>query len=535
MASAGGPGSSRETKLDPVLRNAMRYTVTPREYEAFHRVFIQRTPRVISTRAPHPESYDATVKSKDDFNAAAVRASLRVFIAAQTGLKLWDIISTKLIRRGGSERAVIPPKGRMLGSRNFRLSISVALILFLHRILHRFFNRLRANLLTKDAAPFRRRNPRISKALTARLAPAIGASLAGFALGLAPGEQMRVTAAIWVSTKALEFTYNMLEDEGYLKNKPWWFGSWLMMPPIYGQLLHAFVFDRDCFPAGFGNFIVNNTPNYIQRRPDDYPLSLPWPDNNGIVDGLANISKLKNPPFVSNILYPNAMSDLPSALAGIEPITSGAHPSIPYLSCALLHPDQPSCTRTFLEFFLQATPRFARIFTVILGALSLLRYQSLLKNPTEHLNKLAKSVLRLTIFVSGAIGTSWGSICLFQNLLPRNFMPTQRWFLGGFLGGLWGFVERKGGRGQFTYCARLSIDSLWKVGVKRGWWKTGRNGDVWVFVMGLMLLNVVYERNAAAVSSGILRKTLSSARGEGFVDRVKAAEDRNKADGEKAQ
>jgi len=131
---------------------------------------------------------------------------------------------------------------------NFRLSLSLSLILLLHRLLFRFFSRLRSNLLTKDAAPFRRRNPRISRSLTSRLAPAIGASLAGFALGVYPGDQLRLSIAIYIATRSVEFTYSALEGDGWFKNKPWWWGSWLLMPLATGQLLHAFVFDRDCFP-----------------------------------------------------------------------------------------------------------------------------------------------------------------------------------------------------------------------------------------------------------------------------------------------
>ena len=144
-----------------------------------------------------------------------------------------------------SRPAVLKPRFK---SANFRLSISFSYILLLHRVLHRFFTRLRTNLLAKEAAPFRRRNPRISKALTARLAPAIGASLAGFALGACPGDQFRLSVAIYLCTKAAEFAFNSLEDDGWFKNRPWWFGSWMLMPPVIGQLFHAFIFDRECFP-----------------------------------------------------------------------------------------------------------------------------------------------------------------------------------------------------------------------------------------------------------------------------------------------
>ena len=139
-------------------------------------------------------------------------------------------------------------KTSIFKSPNFRLSLSLSLILLLHRLLHRFFSRLRVNLLTKDAAPFRRRNPRISKSLTSHLTPAVGASLAGLALGVYPADQLRVTMAIYVVTRAAEFTYNALENDGWFRRKPSWVGSWMLMPFATGQLLHAFVFDRDCFP-----------------------------------------------------------------------------------------------------------------------------------------------------------------------------------------------------------------------------------------------------------------------------------------------
>lgn len=136
----------------------------------------------------------------------------------------------------------------LLLSPNLRLSLSLSLILLLHRLLFRFFSRLRSNLLRKDAAPFRRRNPRMSRSLTSRLAPAIGASLAGFALGVYPGDQLRITIAIYVATRSLEFAYSALEEDGWFANKPGWWGSWMLMPLASGQLLHSFVFDRDCFP-----------------------------------------------------------------------------------------------------------------------------------------------------------------------------------------------------------------------------------------------------------------------------------------------
>lgn len=169
------------------------------------------------------------------------------------------------------------------------------MILLFHRLLHRFFTRLRESLLTDNAKPFRRRNPRVSRTLTSRLAPAIGASLSGFFLGIAPSDQLRISMAIYVFTRALEFIYNDMEDRGYFENRPWWFGSWMIMPAACGQLFHAFVFDRDCFPSSYTSFVLKNSPQYIQQRPPDYPAHLHWPNPSEVVDNLAEIARLRWP------------------------------------------------------------------------------------------------------------------------------------------------------------------------------------------------------------------------------------------------
>jgi hypothetical protein len=149
-----------------------------------------------------------------------------------------------------------------------------------------------------------------------------------------------------------------------------------------------------------------------------------------------------------------------------------------------------------------------------------LRIQAFVKTPIPAFSRLARVILRTSIYVTGAIGTAWGSICLMQNLLPGKVLPTKRWVLGGALGGMWAFMERKTGRGNFLFSARLSMDSLFKVGVKRGWWKGIKNGDVMLFVASLAFIQVIYEINPKAVNSPVIRKTLSMLRGDGWVDRV---------------
>lgn len=60
-----------------------------------------------------------------------------------------------------------------------------------------------------------------------------------------------MSVAIYALFRALEFGWNLGEMEGVIWGKggqrPWWFGSWMLSPLAFGQLMHAAVFDRDCF------------------------------------------------------------------------------------------------------------------------------------------------------------------------------------------------------------------------------------------------------------------------------------------------
>ncbi|TDZ53226.1 hypothetical protein CTRI78_v007067 [Colletotrichum trifolii] len=512
------------------------------EYATLHKYVLSRS-RLLKRAAPSVAAVERIVdgdkaaaarqgsapgagsRAVDDYNARAVRHSMRVFIGTAMAMKGWALVSTKLL---GAKPDAASKKQPLHKSPTLRLSFSLSTILLLYRILFRFLSRLRAHLLDSSAAPFRQRNPRTAATLTSPYAPAIGASLAGVFLGVYPSQQLRVTIAIYTLFRALEFGWNLCEEEGMIwgfknggkvkRERPWWWGSWLIQPFAFGQLLHAVVFDRDCFPEAYGNFIFNHSSAYIHPRPKDYPAHLKWPKAYEIVDNLAQMAKLNWPPYISPTLFPGKET-LPPTLMGVAPLTSSAHPIITSLSCATLHPSDPSCLRTYLNFWLGSFPGLTRFFIIIYSAMTVLpRFRSLYNSPVTTLQRIIARSLRMSTFLTGAMSTAWASICFFQQWFPRTFLPTQRFFFGGFLAGLWAWVEKKSGRGVFLYSARVSVDSLWKVGVKRRWWRAMKGGDVWVFIMALMVTGVVYERDARAVKEGNWRKGISWVRGEGWRD-----------------
>ncbi|CAK7271443.1 hypothetical protein SEPCBS57363_004623 [Sporothrix epigloea] len=648
--SASNANSSHSSPNEAILRNALRYTISAREYAALHKYILSRSkavrrraptveqvtrimngpsalppskasassrqstssnlaPRSVSkskTKEKLPELPDPNtpraILGADDFNARAVRHALRVFMASATGLKLYGAVQSKLF---GKPK---PKKEPLHKSPTVRLSISLSAILLLYRLLFRFFTRLRTHLLDPAALPFRVRNPRTAAALTSAYAPAAGASLAGLALGIAP-PYFRMYLAVYAVCRSLEFAWNAAEDAGAIwgvdmvpvslrsavgtaagaaaagvdkliagatigvngvmlmprpRTRPWWWGSWLLQPVAFGQLLHAAVFDRDCFPMPYGNFIFDRTlptDTYLHAAPADVPTAIvqSWPDAYQVLDALNAMARAYWPPFSSPTLFPNKdvsqLLALPTssgaisstvevvsstaaaaAVAAVTPLTSRAHPLIRSLSCATLHPNDPLCSRTFITYWLRAFPAYARFFLMLYTALQLPRAGAVYHAPVQAVQRLIVRALRSATFLTGSLSTAWASICFFQTWLPRRFLPTQRFFMGGFISGLWAWVERKHGRNLFLYSARASLDSIWRVGAKRRWWRPASQGaDVLVFVASLMLAGAVYERQASAVREPTWRKGMSWVRGEGWRDwAIEEDDDEDRMDGNDA-
>jgi hypothetical protein len=121
MASSSSSGSGRRTSssaasysskrpLDPITRTALRYTISPREYELLHQYLISRAPQRVQKQTPNPPQYEKITRSKNetgDYNTSSFRIALRVFVGAYAGLKGWETLSGKLATRSGAVQYAI--------------------------------------------------------------------------------------------------------------------------------------------------------------------------------------------------------------------------------------------------------------------------------------------------------------------------------------------------------------------------------------------------------------------------------------------
>ena len=99
--STGGHAPARHSR-DIALRNALRYTISAKEYETLHKYIISRS-KLLKRNVPTVARVEKLVErpGRDDYNAAAVRASLRVFLATAAGLRVWGLIRERFLGQAG--------------------------------------------------------------------------------------------------------------------------------------------------------------------------------------------------------------------------------------------------------------------------------------------------------------------------------------------------------------------------------------------------------------------------------------------------
>ena len=422
--------------------------------------------------------------------AGHFRAATRLYLGTNYGLKAVQAILSRLLDRSHG-LATAKPRKPLIGNTS-RFAASIATTLFLHRLLYQISADLRRQVLREVDIHPSRQVPRLAAILKSNLTPPLLASLSGLAMSICPADQLRVTIAIYALVRAGELAFQAAEASGF--KRPRWFGSWMLFALGQGLLEHSFVFNPDCFPTAYGDFILNHTPEYIQSRPN-LPEHISWPTRRDYVDAIGEMAHFRWPNYTSPILRPKDLTTLPASINPIiAPITSRAHPAIENLSCALLHPSETSCFTPFIRQFLLSFKSIGKTFTLFYAALSLLRIKSAMKSPPKFLARLVAQILKVTLVISGGISTAWGFICFFNNYLPKKFMPESRFVLGGILGGTLAAIDQSPtGHGNNMYVTRLSIDTLWKVGVKKRWWKGIRGGDVLVMTAALATLNVLYD------------------------------------------
>jgi hypothetical protein len=215
----------------------LRFLISKNEYECLEAVLSPYPPLPLRPHLPSTADFDQRPRSpqkgppgarevlfstRDEFLPATIRQATRVFTGTYLAATLVDVVLIGIIKKHSRKQILANLRNKHSLSTALATSTTIAVYRTLRQLLQS----------------------------QSRVSPAfVAGAVAGLALALHPSDARRVTITIYFLTRTLEFCFNLAEDRGFFPGgRPWWFGSWLLFPLGSAQLLHAFVYDRDCFP-----------------------------------------------------------------------------------------------------------------------------------------------------------------------------------------------------------------------------------------------------------------------------------------------
>lgn len=493
----------------------LRFVVAPSEYESLVKRLGARG-QAVEKRVATCGDVEASARKTGDWLQKQVRGHSRLFAKTYIAVTVLNAAlvarSTRTVPAGKFASAVtlIPVVYKLV---DFGVGRAAAVVGSSRR-----FERLCARD-AKESKTGTKTTARLLCQALALLRPFIAGATAGATgFSLLPSADGDVVA-LYVATKAVEYAYNWLDDEGFLEFKPRILGAWALFPFAFSQLFYTYVFHRATCPPTFVNIMDRLAGGYMPARPDGFPVDELWPSPAQVTGAVAAAAELRYPRFESPILYPKAKK-LPAVLSAVGPVVDLAHPAMETLTGAILHPREPSEFRVWFETVLAkygSVSKYVFLFYLLTGFLFRRG-----RSPQAVVGGAVASGLRTTTFAVMSAACAWAGVGLSQQVLNNKFLPAQRFRLIGFLAGLWAFADQVSGSARFLYAVRLAILSWYRthVATKRGGRPLVAHGDVLLFAAGLGAIMAIFESAPTAVPGARIRKLLAWIRAGEGVDPV---------------
>jgi hypothetical protein len=161
--------------------------------------------------------------------------------------------------------------------------------------------------------------------------------------------------ALFTFCQAVISLFKSLDSGGYVpsflnQESPFW-GRHILWGLCQGQLLYNYIFNPESISITYRTVFEKFSSAYLPSRPSWYPSSegplFPaWPSTSTITSALAAAAGKKPtyPSYQSPLLGHQVPTSLNETYRSVEPIVNYlTHPNHSRLTCAILHPQDPSC------------------------------------------------------------------------------------------------------------------------------------------------------------------------------------------------
>lgn len=94
-APPGPPTPGETATIHPIVRNALRISLSVKEYRTLHDVAVKRAPS-LKDKLPSPSHYENMANPKNRHTEAAFRTSMRLFVGSGIAMKLVEVVMKRV-------------------------------------------------------------------------------------------------------------------------------------------------------------------------------------------------------------------------------------------------------------------------------------------------------------------------------------------------------------------------------------------------------------------------------------------------------
>ncbi|KAF9897347.1 hypothetical protein BX616_005757 [Lobosporangium transversale] len=422
-----------------------------------------------SKRQKSPMS--SVFSSYPDDLSGATRAGVRGFVAGYLAGTITDVLLPALLKlrlKGLLQRLKKNHSSRSLG-------LSIGFFALVYKLVFRYMAMLLDGAPTV-AEPHRRdcetqlkvqgpTTPRTMAMLCKGKGPSmrrfcsavIAALVASPTFALIPQQTRRLAVALYSLTYAGEIIYAALKYKGYLEWIPAWCNIWIITSLSWAVIVHSFTHHTELLAPEALTFIFSLRSPYLIRPPQFDPAVYgPYPSARDLFKAMAAYAGT-SPKSAS------AFEKLSIPSSCVPVLKSTENMNYDSMYCRFFHANTSSCKEAILMFTKRQSLYAFKIYLKLEALMFLVRDGRAFHNGVmSYVKEAGIRIVSDTICLLGAFITAFSLYCVFEHVLPREFLPTKRHYLSGAMTGLWPLILPPKRQSVLSlFALRLALKTIW--------------------------------------------------------------------------
>ncbi|KAJ3226434.1 hypothetical protein HK099_004887 [Clydaea vesicula] len=254
-----------------------------------------------------------------------------------------------------------------------------------------------------------------------------------------------------------------------------------------GQIAYGFVLHPETLNSSYFSFLLLHG-NFKKKEPLRAKNYL-----NAWTNVITNIATNNLSPLYNEYKIPPELKEFKENLGMTK---SGM------LMCSLQHGNHYYCSGGALSIFKSEILRAVALYAPLNFFMTVVfKIDKFVKDPKNTLLIVTKSILRSTLFLASYVTVAFSSVCYFRRIFGGD--KIWMYYVNGFLAGSTVLLEAPGRRLELAlYCFPRALESFFNCGVKKGWFRNIKNGELIYFGLSMATMMTLYQHDPESIHDG---------------------------------